>query len=89
MPTGHLLLDVGLTALATRQFLWTAYSLSMRSMPTSHSQLASPFTSHHSSSIGVSHHFRPGTCNLCQVTGQIATLQWSRGPDNVEHVNEG
>ena len=32
---------------------------------------------------------RPGTCNLFQVTGQIATLQWSPGPDNVEHVNEG
>ena len=31
----------------------------------------------------------PGTCNLFQVTGQIATLQWSPGPDNVEHVNEG
>ena len=30
-----------------------------------------------------------GTYNLCQVTGQIATLQWSRGPDNIEHVNEG
>ena len=30
-----------------------------------------------------------GTSNLVQVTGQIATLQWSRGPDNVEHVNEG
>ena len=32
---------------------------------------------------------RPGTCNLFHVTGQIATLQWSPGPDNVEHVNEG
>ena len=31
---------------------------------------------------------RPGTCNLFQVTGQIATLQWSPVPDNVEHVNE-
>ena len=30
-----------------------------------------------------------GTCKFFQVTGQIATLQWSRGPDNVEHVNEG
>ena len=26
---------------------------------------------------------------LFQVTGQIANLKWSRGPDNVTHVNEG
>ena len=32
---------------------------------------------------------RSGTCNFFQVTGQIATLKWSRGPDNVTRVNEG
>ena len=32
---------------------------------------------------------KAGTCNFFQVTGQIATLEWSRGPDNVRHVNEG
>ena len=35
------------------------------------------------------HWTKTGTCNLFQVTGQIATLQWSPGPDNVEPVNEG
>ena len=30
-----------------------------------------------------------GTCNFFQVTGQITTLKWSRGPDNVTRVNEG
>ena len=30
-----------------------------------------------------------GTCNFFQVTGQRATLKWSRGPDNVTRVNEG
>ena len=30
-----------------------------------------------------------GTCNFFQVTGQIATIQWGRGPDSVKHVNEG
>ena len=29
---------------------------------------------------------KPGTCNFFQVAGQIATLQWSQGPDNVTHV---
>ena len=42
---------------------------------------------------GITGHFarccRPGTCNFFQVTGQITTLQWSRGPDNSTHVNEG
>ena len=28
---------------------------------------------------------RSGTCNFFQVTGQIATLQWSRGPGNGTH----
>ena len=32
---------------------------------------------------------KAGTCNFFQVTGQITTLKWSRGPDNVTHVNEG
>ena len=32
---------------------------------------------------------RTGTCNFFQVTGQIATMKWGRGPDNVTHVNEG
>ena len=26
---------------------------------------------------------------LFQVRGQMANLKWSRGPDNVTHVNEG
>ena len=32
---------------------------------------------------------KSGTCNCFQVTGQLATLKWSRGPDNVTCVNEG
>ncbi len=32
---------------------------------------------------------RAGTFNFFQVTGQIATIQLRRGPDNGKHVNEG
>ena len=34
-------------------------------------------------------YFRSGTCNFFQVAGQIATLKWSRGPDNITSVNGG
>ena len=33
--------------------------------------------------------YTSGTCNFFQVAGQIATLKWIRGPDNVTSVNGG
>ena len=78
----------GITTLLPRSIFFNVFSANaVSSLSTSlYVQLFNTIAMH---SLAADSRPRPGTCNLFQVTGQIATLQWSPGPDNIEHVNEG